>query len=258
MATINTLEEMKQYVLRKLGMPVINVEMSDDQLEDAIGDSIQDFQRYNHDEGTYRDYIVFTTTSGVGEYPLSSTTDINGNAISDIQSIYDFTVSFGVDGINTLFSPAHVLLHQQYVEQGGYPGGPAYGSPNGLILTNYQTAMMYLEQINQMFGKYYTADYIPGRDIIRISPTPSTAVTGVLQVFKKQAAIAIYNNILFKKLAVARAGVRWGRNLNKTGGQLPGGLTINSQEIISQYKEEEEDILQRLFDESEPPDFFVA
>jgi len=259
MAEITDLDGMKNYVLTMLGYPVINIELSDAQLEQCIEDSVMDFQRYNYDEGSYRDFFIFQTSANVSDYAVSSVTDYTtGETLDNVQHIWDFSVSFGMDGINTLFSPAHILLYNQYVEQGSYPGGPGYGSPGGLVLTTYQTAMIYLDMINEMFGKMYSVDYLPGRQVIRISPTPSSAVIGVLILWRKEYAHYLYNNPLVKKLALARAKKRWGSNLNKYTGTLPDGLNINAQAIIDEGKEEEEKWLERMFDESEPPDFIVA
>jgi hypothetical protein len=254
---ITTLTEMKDYVLTQLGFPVLNIEVSDSQLEQAIIDSCQDFSRYNYDEGSYRDYFIFQATAGVMDYPVSSVRDFTTSATLDnVQYIWDFSVSFGLDGINTLFSPTHILLYDQYVNQGGYPGGPGTMGGTGLMLTNYATAMVYLEMINEMFGKMYSVDYIPGRDIIRITPTPATDLVGVLILWRSQYMQNIYNNPLVKKLAVARAGIRWIRNISKFTGTMPDGLAVNESRL-TEYKEEEEKWLERMFDESEPPDFQV-
>ena len=43
MATPTTREELKQYALRKLGAPVIEINVDDAQLEDALDDSLQMF-----------------------------------------------------------------------------------------------------------------------------------------------------------------------------------------------------------------------
>jgi len=258
MAKITDLTGMKNYVLVQLGFPVINIEISNEQLEQAIEDTVQDFSRYNYDEGSYRDYFVLQTSAGQMDYAVSAVRDHStGATLDNVQHIWDFSVSFGMDGINTLFSPAHILLYNQYVNQGSYPGGPGADN-NGLMLTTYQTSMMYLDMINEMFGKMYSVDYLPGREVIRITPTPSEALIGVLILWRREYAYNLYNNPLVKKLAVARAKKRWGWNLNKYGGALPDGLTINSREIIDEANAEEEKWLERMFDESNPPDFIVA
>jgi len=258
MAKITNLTEMKNYVLVQLGFPVINIEISNEQLEQAIEDTVQDFNRYNYDEGSYRDYFIFQTSAGQKDYPISAVRDYTTSAVLDnVEFIWDFSVSFGADGINTLFSPAHVLLYNQYVEQGNYPGGPG-GGGGGLVLTNYQTSMMYLDMINEMFGKMYSVDYHPGREVLTITPTPSEALIGVLILWRREYAYNLYNNPLVKKLAVARAGIRWCRNLLKYSGALPDGLNINVDGYLSDYKADEEKWLDRMWEESNPPDFIVA
>ena len=259
MAKITNLEQMKHYVLVQLGWPVNNIEISDEQLENAIEDTCNDFSRYNYEEGSFRDYFLFQCTPGVEDYDVSAMRDYKTSATLDnVQAVWDFSVSFGMDGINMMFSPSHILLYNQYVEQGNYPGGPGGGSPGGLVLTNYQTSMMYLKQIDEMFGKMYSVCYIPGREVIRVTPTPTTAIVGVLILWRKEYAYNLYNNPLVKKLAIARAGLRWGRNLSKYSGSMPDGLTVNADAIISEYKEMEEKWFDRLFEESSPPDFIVA
>ncbi len=259
MAKITNLEQMKHYVLVQLGFPVLNIEVSDEQLENAIEDTCQDFSRYNYEDGSFRDYFLLQCVPGVMDYPVSSVRDFKTSATLDnIESIWDYSVSFGMDGINTLFSPSHILLYNQYVEQGNYPGGPNGGSPGGLVLSNYQTAMMYMEQIDSMFGKMYSVNFIPGREVIRVTPTPTTPIVGVLIFWRKEYAYNLYNHPLVKKLAVARVGLRWGRNLNKYSGSMPDGLTINSDAIISEYKEQEEKWLERMWEESQSGDFIIS
>jgi len=255
---ITDLTQMKNYVLSQLGWPVINIEVSNDQLEQTIIDVIVDFNRYNYDEGSYRDYFLFQTSAGQMDYPISSCREYGTSAtLENVQHAWELSIAFGADGINTLFSPTHILLYDQYVNQGGYPGGPGSIGGTGLTLTNYSTAMVYLDMINEMFGKMYQVDYLPGREVIRITPIPSEALVGVLIFWKRERAEYLYNNPLIKKVSVARTGIRWARNLMKYGGTMPDGLTINASEMLSEYKEMDEKWTERFWDESEPPDFQV-
>lgn len=52
----NSKQELADYILRRLGAPVINVEIADVQLEDCIDDAVQLYQEYHFDgaERTYR------------------------------------------------------------------------------------------------------------------------------------------------------------------------------------------------------------
>ena len=62
MATPTTKAELKEYCLRRLGKPVLEVNVSDDQIDDAIDYSIQKFQTY-HYEGAERVYLKHLFTS---------------------------------------------------------------------------------------------------------------------------------------------------------------------------------------------------
>ena len=87
MSTPSSREELKQYALRKLGAPVIEINVDDAQLEDAIDDAIQVFNEYHFDgveralfkvEITETDIANgFIDTSAIGftgpnDYPLAA------------------------------------------------------------------------------------------------------------------------------------------------------------------------------------------
>jgi len=257
--TINTEEQMVDYIKIVCGAPVINLEITDDQIKQQIWDSVQDFQRYNYAEGTYQDYIVFTASAGVGEYPMSAISGSDHKPIDNVEAIWDFEVSFGLDGINTLFSPQHILLYDQWVNKGEYPGGPGGVTTNtGLTLASYQIAMMYLEEIKAMFGKWYHAYFLSGRKKIKIVPTPVDCITGILVLYRREYARYLYNHPLVKKLAVARVKIQWGRHLSKYPATLPDGITINGEAFVAEGKEEEQRAMDNIRMESQPIDFFVA
>lgn len=81
---LNSRQDLADYALRQLGAPVINIEVADDQLDDAIEDSILMFQEY-HPDGIMRDYV---------KHQIQSTTIVVNDA-SLIQigySIFDATL----------------------------------------------------------------------------------------------------------------------------------------------------------------------
>ena len=62
MATPTTREELKQYALRKLGAPVIEINVDDSQLEDSIDDALQMFNEY-HFDGVERVLFKYEVTA---------------------------------------------------------------------------------------------------------------------------------------------------------------------------------------------------
>ena len=62
MATPATRETLKQYALRALGKPVIEINVDDDQLEDRLDEALQYFAQYHYD-GTERMYLKYQVTA---------------------------------------------------------------------------------------------------------------------------------------------------------------------------------------------------
>ena len=62
MAIPNTRETLKQYCLRNLGKPVIDVNVDDDQVEDRLDEALQYFAQY-HTDGVERMYLKYKVTA---------------------------------------------------------------------------------------------------------------------------------------------------------------------------------------------------
>jgi hypothetical protein len=178
----------------------------------------------------------------------------------NLASTIDFTLSTGTDGINTLFSPTHQLLYQDWVIFGNYPGGSGNSSSqhSGMNLAGYEIAMQSLNDIHDMFSIMYHAQYSDARQEILITPTPATAGTGLLTVYRKETAENLYNDDMVKRLCVAKAMIQWGRNLGKYEMTMPSGGTIKGSEILSDGKELLEKIMEDIRMESEPLPFWMA
>lgn len=252
MAAITTLSGCMVYCKKMLGYPVINVEVHDLQFEQIIEDSIQDFQRYTYGEAVTRDLMVIPLSAGTSAYQLDDSVD----------SILDIKLTFGANGINDLFTPQHTLLYNDWIN-GNYPGGS--GGTNGpaglggaMTMANFDISMMYLKEIEDHFQRKYTCDFNPNSYMLRIWPTPNMDCKAMMTVYKKETAINLYNNALFKKLVIARSRIMWGNNIGKTVITLPGGGTTNGDAILAKGERDEEKALESMQKETVPPIFMVG
>ena len=75
MATPATRETLKQYALRALGKPVIEINADDDQLEDRLDEALQFYAQYHYDgiRRTYLKYQVTESDKARLQSPLGST-----------------------------------------------------------------------------------------------------------------------------------------------------------------------------------------
>ena len=75
MATVNNREEFKEYCLRRLGFPVIEINVDDEQVNDRIDDALQYFTDY-HFDGIQKVYYIKAVTGSL----IVSDIDISGTA----------------------------------------------------------------------------------------------------------------------------------------------------------------------------------
>lgn len=241
MANITSVSGMRDYIKIKLGHPVITVEISDDQLDWIISDSAEIVNRYMYGEASYKDFVAINLSAGQSEY------DLSGENIND--SI-DILLTNTVDGgINSLFTPSNAIL-------GG--NSDIIHNISEFQLMDYEMSMMYLKLIDNEFAVKYRIDYIQSQQKLLILPTPDEDMSGYLEVYKKETAENLYNNILFKTLCIAEAKILWGGILSKYSVQLPGGGSINGDAIKSDGKEEKEKVMEKIESEGEPTDFFIG
>ena len=249
MAQIKTLEQYIDYLYHRCGYPVINVEVDrSTQMEELAYDTIQYFQNYNYSEGSFLEYFIFSAVANQKAYSLSG---------QNINGAFDIELSIGIDGINTLFAPTHELLYSDFVRKGSILGTDSPDYSPGLTLTSYDVAMLYLKEIKNQFGRGFTVHYNRPREMLYITPTPQDNMLGVLYLHRKEDAINLYNNPLVKDLGYARTLIRWGTNLGKYVVTLPDGITMNGPDILARGEKLEEEIKQRIIDESAPVDFFI-
>jgi hypothetical protein len=110
MAQPSTRQELIDYCLRKLGAPVLEINVAQEQIEDLVDDTIQLFQE-RHFDGVYQTYLKYQITqsdidrgrakgiNGVGVTTTTTSTNINGSEL-----IFDY-----YENSNYLQIPNHVI-----------------------------------------------------------------------------------------------------------------------------------------------------
>lgn len=89
MAIPTSKSELKEYALRKLGKPVLEINVSDDQCDDAIDYAIQKFQQYHYD-GAERVYLKhkFTAAEIAAGKANTASTGVDGSTEWSEQANY--------------------------------------------------------------------------------------------------------------------------------------------------------------------------
>ena len=96
MPAITSRTAFKSYCQRKLGSPVIQINVSDDQIEDRIDDALEYYQDYHFDavEDTYVPYYLYPRSS-ISKTPLRMS-----NSVGIIDAGYRGNLMASVDNVS--------------------------------------------------------------------------------------------------------------------------------------------------------------
>ena len=281
MAKPATRQGLIDYCLRKLGAPVLEINVDDDQIDDLVDDAIQFFNE-RHFDGVERMYLKYKltqadidrgqakNTDGVGIVTTTATsTNIAGygtttanwyeisnfiqvpDSVVGIEKIFKFdssSISGGMFSIKyQLF--LNDLYHFNSVELLQYAMTKSYLEDIDFLLTtdkqvrfNKRQDRLYLD----IDWGYESADDWLILDCYRaLDPTSFTQV---------------YNDVFLKQYLTALIKRQWGQNLSKFKGvKLPGGIEMNGGEILQSAESELDALRSRMTTEYElPPYDFIG
>ena len=271
MSKPNSRATLKDYCLRKLGYPVLEINVDDDQIDDLTDDAIQYFQE-RHFDGIERVFLKHKltaadiTTAKTTATTSSSTTGINngitssGNSDSFLETNNYLKLPDHVIGVekvfkmdqNTISSGLFNIKYQIFLNDLYY-----YGA---LDLLNYTMTKTYLEDLSRIitpdtqirFNKKQHNLYMD-IDWNQIS-ADTFIILDCYRLVDPGTATDVYNDFWLKRYLTALIKKQWGQNLIKFQGvMLPGGIQLNGRQIYDDAVKEIEEIEYSLKTEYELP-----
>ena len=247
MATITSRSDLKDYCLRSLGAPVIEINVDNDQVEDRIDDAFQFYREYHFDavEKVYLKHQI--TANNISDQYIEIS-----DAVVGVERVFPFMNKS--TGTNIFDIKYQILINDLYTLM-------------STDLIYYTAVRQELELINQLlvgqkpirFNRHmnrlhidmdWAADVVPGTYII----------VECWRILDPDVFTNVYNDMFLKRYATAQIKKQWGNNLKKFAGvQLPGGVTLNGeiiyQEAIEEIRQIETEIQSRF---ELPVDMFVG
>ncbi len=244
MAKPNSKEGLKEYALRKLGKPVLEINVDDDQIDDLIDDSIQYFHE-RHGEGIDRVFLKHklteaerTTMTGVAHTTTATSTHGGIASVDYTEGATYLPLPDTIIGVNKVFKMDSSTLsagmfnikYQIFLNDLYY-----YGA---IDLLNYAQTKSYLETLDYMlnpdvqirFNKKNSRLYL---DInLKELSNENFLILDCWRVADPESTTAVYNDFWLKQYTTSLIKRQWGQNLIKfTGVKLPGGLELNGRQI---------------------------
>ena len=274
MAQTSTRQELIDYALRKLGAPVLEINVADEQIDDAVDDAFQLFHE-RHFDGVARTFLKYQLTAddvsrgraggegGAGITTTTTSTTIAGATVSfdwyensnflqlpdsviGIEKLYKFDAA---NVSNGMFSVKYQLFLNDISFNLGYDG-----------LLSYAMTKSYLEDIGFLLTTDKQLRFNKRQNRLYIDIDWGSAVAGdyiVLDCYRimdPNDFSNVYNDSFVKLYLTALLKKQWGQNLIKfKGAKLPGGIELNGREIYEDAEKELEAIKEKMMLEYEIP-----
>jgi hypothetical protein len=226
MATPTTKAEFKEYCLRKLGKPVIEINVDDDQVDDRIDEALRYYYDY-HFDGSERTYYKHQITENdVANKYITLPENIIG-AVS-VFSIGDPSIR-----ADDLFNIRYqIALNDLY-------------TLTNVSIVPYYMVMEHLSLLTEMLVGKQPIRYSRHKDRLHIDTDWGNLRVGSFLVVEAYEIIdpAVYtdawNDRWLQNYATALIKRQWGSNLTKfTGMSLPGGVQFNGEKLYNDAVDE--------------------
>jgi hypothetical protein len=251
MAAPNSRGTLADYCKRRLGEPVIEVNIDEDQVEDRIDEALQYYREF-HSDATVRTYLkhLVTATDVTNQYiPLA-------NNIIFVSKM--FPVAGGIVGGSGMFDIKYQMMLNNIHDLMNFAGDLAYYEQMQQYLSTLDMKLNGTPQVQ--FSRRQNRLYVFGDFIDGDIQEGDYIVAEVYTEISDSDHTSIFNDMFVKEYTTALIKQQWGQNLIKFEGmQLPGGVILNGRQIYDDATGEIATLRENIRLEHEfPPDFFVG
>ena len=262
-------QELVNYCLRRLGAPVLEINVDDDQIDDLVDDALQLFYE-RHFDGVERMYLKYkvtqedidrgksTGTTGVGIVTTTGTSQ--GKTFNFYETSNFIQVPDSVIGIEKVFKfdtsdisgGMFSIKYQLFLNDLYYF--------NSVELLQFAMVKTYLEDIDFLlktdkqirFNKRQNRMYL---DIDWGAQKADTFfIIDCYRILDPNDFTKVYNDSFIKRYLTALIKRQWGQNLIKFRGvKLPGGVELNGRQIYDDAQKEIDAIMEKMSNTYELP-----
>ena len=275
MATPQSRAEFKEYCLRQLGAPVLEINLATEQCEDIIDDAVQFFHE-RHFDGVAQVYLKYKITQGdkdrgrapkgtyAGITTTSASSTINGQSIQfDYEEnsnyleippeVIGVTKLFRFDGSNTATNNMFSLKYQLFLNDIAFNWGTTE-------LLSYAMTRTYLSDIDFLLNTEKQIRFNQRQDRLYIDIDWAETNVGDWFIIDCWRALnpsdytRVWNDSFLKPYTVALMKRQWGQNLMKFQGvKLPGGVELNGRQMYDDAEKDLDRIRERMSSTYELP-----
>ena len=261
----------KEYCLRSLGKPVIEINVDEDQVDDRIDEALQYFAQYHYD-GVERVYLKHAITQAeidrAGTNSSETATDKVDNSITaawtegkgfipvpdsvmSVIKIFDFTDK----NTTNMFDIRYQLRLNDLYD---------FSSES---IIHYQMTRQHLDYLDHILVGEKPIRFNQHQNRLYIDMDWKNDLAAgeffIIEAYRKlnpNTLTDIYDDIFLKRYATALIKRQWGANLSKFEGvQMLGGVTLNGSKIFEEAQADLEKLEEQIQLSYElPPDYMMG
>ena len=271
MAVPTTKATFKEYCLRALGKPVIDINVDDDQVDDRIDDALQYFAQYHYD-GIERVYLKHQITQAEIDRASTNTsttaTDTVDSSITatwldgrgfipvpdSILSVVKIFVFTDKNTVNMFDVRYQLRLNDLY----------DFSSES---IIHYEMTMQHLDLLDHILVGEKPIRFNQHQNRLYIDMDWSQDVNVgdfiIIECYRKLDPATytdVFNDIYLKRYTTALIKRQWGANLSKFEGvQMLGGVTLNGAKLFEEAQADIEKLEEQIQLAYElPPNYMIG
>ena len=271
MATPSSRETLKQYALRALGKPVIEINVEDDQVEDRIDEALQYFAQYHYD-GVERMYLKYkitedditrarsnesTTATDTKDGNVTATFQEGRNFIPMPSSVVSVIQIFPFDDkhTNNMFDIRYQLRLNDLYEI------------SSTSIIHYEMTMRHLDFLSHILVGETPIRFNQHQNRLYLDMDFEEDVSAddflIIECYRKLDPSSypdIFDDIYLKRYVTALIKRQWGANLSKFEGvQMLGGVTLNGAKLFEEAQADIEKLEEQIQLAYElPPNYMIG
>ena len=272
MATPTTKATLKSYCKRALGFGVIDINVSDDQVDDRVDEALQYFSQYHYD-GVERMYLKYQVTqSDIDRARSDASTTATDKVDSSVTATFKegknyIPVPDSVVSVVQIFNFDNAQTNSMFDIRYQLRLNDLYDFSSTSII-HYQMTMQQLDLLSHVLVGEVPIRFNQHQNRLYLDMDWEHTVTAgeflIIECYRKldpDSFTDIYDDMYLKRYATALIKRQWGAKLSKFNGVATlGGVTMNGAEIYSQSMEEinklEEEIKEGAF--STPINYMIG
>ena len=267
MAIPNSKATLKSYCLRALGFGVIDINVSDDQVDDRIDEAVQYFSHYHYDgvEKMYLKHVL--TQADIDRARSNDTTTATDTLDSSVSSSFE-------EGKNYIPMPSSVISVLQIFPLDDSSTNSMFDMRYQLRLNDlydfsstsilqFEMTMQQLDHLSHILVGEVPIRFNEHQNRLYLDMDWESVTVGeflIIECYRKVDPASytdMFDDIHLKRYTTALIKQQWGANLSKFGGvAMLGGVTMNGETIYTQALEEIQKLEEKI-DLMQYPDLMI-